>query len=314
MVSRGFPMTYTNPMIAPQQMLRKRYKINEPITPMTEIVYGFDQLSKMPKNLKIMIKVFHGLHNRDEYNRQLNLFKKLRSQYVSTLLDSWEEGDTAYIVLERGSYTVDQYLAEMQGKIDFETKKYILLDIIASWLFLNQYQFYCEFKPEDFMWYPGGHWKIINTSNICPFLDIVSAPGESTIDFIYVDQNVVEKIINFEHSQVLHDTEVPIQTLGMMLLELFLMSPILGNKSYQELVEDLKRDNLFSYVTSDEDRSIFEILKHIVLQQSHEQEEQAQLIQHIDALVKIWNNTTQPITPDDIKKNPGKYVNKAGAF
>jgi hypothetical protein len=94
-------------------MLRKRYKINEPITPITEIVYGFDQLSKMPKNLKIMIKVFHGLHNRDEYNRQLNLFKKLRSQYVSTLLDSWEEGDTAYIVLERGSYTVDQYLAEM---------------------------------------------------------------------------------------------------------------------------------------------------------------------------------------------------------
>jgi len=99
-----------------------------------------------------------------------------------------------------------------------------------------------------------------------------------------------------------------------MLLELFLMSPILGNKSYQELVEDLKRDNLFSFVTSDEDRSIFEILKHIVLQQSHEQEEQAQLIQHIDALVKIWNNTRQPITPDDIKKNPGKYVNKAGAF
>ena len=125
---------------------------------------------------------------------------------------------------------------------------------------------------------------------------------------------MVEKIINFEHSQVLHDTEVPIQTLGMMLLELFLMSPILGNKSYQELVEDLKRDNLFSFVTSDEDRSIFEILKHIVLQQRHEQEEQAQLIQHIDALVKIWNNTGQPITPDDIKKNPGKYVNKAGAF
>jgi hypothetical protein len=115
------------------------------------------------------------------------------------------------------------------------------------------------------MWYPGGHWKVINTSNICPFLDIVTAPGESSIDFIYVDQNVVDKIINFEHSQVLHDPEVPIQTLGMMLLELFLMSPILANKSYQELVEDLKRDSLLSYVTSEEDRSIFEILKHVVL-------------------------------------------------
>ena len=65
---------------------------------------------------------------------------------------------------------------------------------------------------------------------------------------------------------MLHDPEVPIQTLGMMLLELFLMSPILANKSYQELVEDLKRDSLVSFVTSDEDRSIFEILKHIVLQ------------------------------------------------
>jgi hypothetical protein len=50
-------------------MLRKRYKINEPITPVTEMVYGFDQLSKMPKNLKVMIKVFQGMHNREEYNR-----------------------------------------------------------------------------------------------------------------------------------------------------------------------------------------------------------------------------------------------------
>ncbi len=55
---------------------------------------------------------------------------------MATLLDFWEEGELAFIVLERGSYTVDQYLAEMQGKIDFETKKYILLDMIAAWLFL----------------------------------------------------------------------------------------------------------------------------------------------------------------------------------
>jgi hypothetical protein len=61
----------------------------------------------MPKNLKIMIKVFQGMQNREEYNRQLNLFKKLRSQYVATLMDFWEDGDLAFIVLERGSYTVD---------------------------------------------------------------------------------------------------------------------------------------------------------------------------------------------------------------
>ena len=54
-------------------------------------------------------------------------------------MDSWEDGAFAFIVLERGSYTVDQYLTEMQGKIDFETKKYILLDIISSWLFLYSY-------------------------------------------------------------------------------------------------------------------------------------------------------------------------------
>lgn len=61
----------------------------------------------MPKNLKIMIKVFHGMQNREEYNRQLSLFKKLRSQFVATLLDSWEDGELAFIVIERGSYTVD---------------------------------------------------------------------------------------------------------------------------------------------------------------------------------------------------------------
>jgi len=27
----------------------------------------------------------------------------------------------------------------MEGKIDFETKKYILLDIISAWLFLYSY-------------------------------------------------------------------------------------------------------------------------------------------------------------------------------
>jgi hypothetical protein len=100
----------------------------------------------------------------------------------------------------------------------------------------------------------------------------------------------------------------------MMLLELFLMSPILANKSYEELIEDLRRDSLSSFVTSEEDRSIFEILKHILLQSRHDQTEQNQLIAHIDALVKMWNSSEQPITANDIKKNPGKYVNKAGAF
>lgn len=64
---------------------------------------------------------------------------------------------------------------------------------------------------------------------------------------------------------MLHDPDIPIQTLGMMLLELFLMSPILANKSYDDLVEDLRKDTLANFVTSEEDRSIFEILKHIVL-------------------------------------------------
>ena len=42
-------------------MLKKRYKINEPLTEMTEVVYGFDQLSKMPKNLKIMVRIFKSI-------------------------------------------------------------------------------------------------------------------------------------------------------------------------------------------------------------------------------------------------------------
>ena len=60
----------------------------------------------------------------------------------------------------------------------------------------------------------------------------------------------------------------------MMLLELFLMSPILANKSYEDLIEDLRKDTLTNFVTSDEDRSIFEILKHIMLQKYHEETEQ----------------------------------------
>ena len=53
-----YPQPYHSSVTSPVSMLRKRYKINEPITPVTEMVYGFDQLSKMPKNLKVMIKVF----------------------------------------------------------------------------------------------------------------------------------------------------------------------------------------------------------------------------------------------------------------
>ena len=72
---------------------------------------------------------------------------------------------------------------------------------------------------------------------------------------------------------MLHDPEVPIQTLGMMLLELFLMSPILANKSYEDLVEDLRKGALMSFVSTEEDKSIFEILRHIVLQSKHDREE-----------------------------------------
>lgn len=59
----------------------------------------------------------------------------------------------------------------------------------------------------------------------------------------------------------------------MMLLELFLMSPVLANKSYDELIEDLRRGALMSFVTTEEDKSIFEIMKHITLQTKHDREE-----------------------------------------
>ncbi len=48
------------------------------------------------------------------------------------------------------------------------------------------------------------------------------------------------------------------------------MSPLLANKSYDELIEDLRRGTLMSFVATDEDKSIFEILKHIMLQPNHE--------------------------------------------
>jgi hypothetical protein len=51
----------------------------------------------------------------------------------------------------------------------------------------------------------------------------------------------------------------------MMLLELFLMSPILANKNFDELVVDLRRDALTGFVASEEDKSIFQIMKHILL-------------------------------------------------
>ena len=50
-----------------------------------------------------------------------------------------------FIILERGSYTVDHYLTEMEGKIDYDSKKYILLDMISSWLFLYSLGYYSEF-------------------------------------------------------------------------------------------------------------------------------------------------------------------------
>ena len=58
-----------------------------------------------------------------------------------------------------------------------------------------------------------------------------------------------------------------------MLLELFLMSPVLANKGYDELIEDLRKGALMSFVSSEQDKSIFEILKHITLQNRHDAEE-----------------------------------------
>ena len=59
------------------------------------------------------------------------------------------------------------------------------------------------------MFYGGGHWKLINCTNVCNFSEIISNPGDA-IDFIFVERDTVIKIINFEHSQVLHDPEIPI--------------------------------------------------------------------------------------------------------
>ena len=86
----------------------------------------------------------------------------------------------------------------MQGQIDFDIKKYILLDMISTWLFLYSYAYYSEFKPEDFMWF-NGHWKLINTQNICQFSDVMQGPTDH-IEFIYLEKEIVQKIINFEHS------------------------------------------------------------------------------------------------------------------
>jgi len=64
---KQFPQAFHAPQISPSGLLRKRYKINEPITEATEVVYGFDQQSKISKNTKVMIKVFFGEANREEY-------------------------------------------------------------------------------------------------------------------------------------------------------------------------------------------------------------------------------------------------------
>lgn len=163
------------------------------------------------------------------------------------------------------------------------------------------------------MFFPGGHWKIISTSNICPFQDVIQDDTQSHLEFISVEKTAAQKIINLEHSQVLHDPDIPIQTLGMMLLELFLMSPVLSNKGYDELIDDLKKGTLANFVNNEEDQSIFEILKHILIQFRHEIDEQNMLIKHIQVLINQWNIKDQH-TPNDIKKNFGKYINKAGAF
>jgi hypothetical protein len=43
------------------------------------------------------------------------------------------------------------------------------------------------------------------------------------------------------------------------------MSPVFYNKKYEELIDDLKKETLQNFVTNEEDKSIFEILKHILL-------------------------------------------------
>ena len=51
----------------------------------------------------------------------------------------------------------------------------------------------------------------------------------------------------------MHDPDVSIQTLGMMLLELFLLSPLLANKTYEELLEDLRKGALSSFISGEQD-------------------------------------------------------------
>ena len=74
------------------------------------------------------------------------MFKKLRSRFVTNMLESWAEEDKFYIVVERGNMRLHEYVDMKRNKIDADEQKLILRDLITCWLFLHDQKFFWQIE------------------------------------------------------------------------------------------------------------------------------------------------------------------------
>eukprot|EP00743_Colponemidia_sp_Colp-15_P009807 GILK01010743.1.p1 GENE.GILK01010743.1~~GILK01010743.1.p1 ORF type:complete len:364 (-),score=31.95 GILK01010743.1:31-1074(-) len=273
---------------SPKSLFHKRYRINEPINAETKYVYGIDQMSKMPKCQKVVINVYH---SEEAFKRHVRMYQMLRSRFVANLLDSWfgTEG-FGCIVLERGTIRLDEYIQQLEGEIEFEAKKEILLDLATTWLFLNEYNFYCEFKPNHFMHY-AQQWRLVELEGVCHNSELDSPDPNP----LYVEPGIAFAIIAGDHSQLAHNPSIPVQTLGMILLELFVMSPLFADKTYDELHALLQSQAFDQYLETPDDLEILALLKAVILQPTLAKAELTDYLTRVASLLKTWNAPTEKI-------------------
>eukprot|EP00164_Ancoracysta_twista_P000354 GFYU01000484.1.p1 GENE.GFYU01000484.1~~GFYU01000484.1.p1 ORF type:complete len:350 (+),score=60.73 GFYU01000484.1:267-1316(+) len=240
---------------SPQGLFRGRYRLNEDITAGTSIVYGIDKRARNAQNQKILIRIFDHEGN---YQREVDLFKTLRSQYVANMVDHWHSvdpwGERFYIVVERGGTTLDELIGEgsllnQETPKEIEARKDILMDLAQCWLFLNSHGCYLQLQTQSFMDYKK-QWKLVDFDFVYKYSELTEQPNP-----LYCERPICHGILEGTHSIILPRPAYDFTNFATIILELFLFHPLFCDKNSDEIYQlaELDENQLSTFISYEDD-------------------------------------------------------------
>jgi len=147
------PATVLDPdfLASGRAILKNRYQLFEQLKDDVDIVYAIDRKSIQPKNRRVMVRQFTC---EEEWMRYKSTLSRLRSPYVTSILDEWaseEYENVFYVVQDRGSVRLDEFIAKLKHDASFNAEKHelVLAELAKCWLFLHSCRYLVIYQVFD---------------------------------------------------------------------------------------------------------------------------------------------------------------------